>query len=366
MKMSALRKIRNLGILAHVDAGKTTLTENMLFLSGGIREVGNVDKGTSLSDGMDVEKKRGISVRASTLTFSWKDVQINLIDTPGHVDFSAEVERSLRVLDSAVLVLSAVEGIQAQTETIWNALDALHIPVLLFINKIDRMGANPEAVLENLRTEFSPDILPLNRAVNPGRTEATIADLSPEQQKEFLERVAEQNDALLEKYLNGETIEPGPLHATLARNICQRKLFPVMCGVAKNNLGTEELLNHIAAYFPDAPADQDRPVSGVVYQIDHDPKLGRIAGVRLYTGRLEPRNTVHNHTANREEKITQIKKRILGKYEDIGVLLAGDIGFICGLPEAKIGDTLGDPEPVPGNYTFSEPLLSVQVKPTHE
>ena len=175
LKVAELKEIRNLGILAHVDAGKTTLTENMLLLSGRIKAAGNVNKGTSISDGMTVEKQRGISVRASILTFDWKGVQINLIDTPGHVDFSAEVERSLRILDCAVLVLSAVEGIQAQTEPIWDALEALDIPVILFINKIDRAGANLDALLGSIRRALSQDLIVLNRPINEGEPGATTA-----------------------------------------------------------------------------------------------------------------------------------------------------------------------------------------------
>ena len=285
--MGEKRRIRNLGVLAHVDAGKTTVTENMLFLSGSIRSVGNVNKGTSLSDGLEVEKKRGISVRASTLSFPWQGVQINLIDTPGHVDFSSEVERSLRVLDCALLVLSAVEGIQAQTEPIWDALEAMNIPVFLFINKIDRSGANSALVLECLKKEFSADMILLNRAENEGAADATVAALSDDQNSEFIEIIAEKEDSLLEKYLNDEQLAPEDLYAGLAECVKKRKLFPVVCGAAKNNIGIEELLNYIIAYFPDADTDCDQPVSGVVFRIDHDHKLGRIAGVRLYAGSLK-------------------------------------------------------------------------------
>ncbi|MCZ6636027.1 MAG: TetM/TetW/TetO/TetS family tetracycline resistance ribosomal protection protein [bacterium] len=364
--MEAKRRIRNIGILAHVDAGKTTVTEHMLFLSGSIKSIGNVDKGTSQSDGLDIEKKRGISVRATTLSFPWKDVQINLIDTPGHVDFSAEVERSLRVLDGVVLVLSAVEGIQAQTESIWQALEALNLPVILFINKIDRIGANTDALFHSLQKEFSPDMIRLNRAENEGESHATITDLSEDQKNEGIERIAEKDDALLETYLNEESIAPETLQNVLTKCVQKRQLFPVLCGCAKNNIGIEILLDQIVASFPDASTASDQPVSGVVFRLDHDPKLGRIAGVRLYTGQVQNRDTVLNTTANREEKITQIKKVGLNKYEDTGILQAGDIGFLCGMPEAKIGDILGDPGPVPGNYTLSEPLLSVQVKPQDE
>lgn len=364
--MDATRRIRNLGILAHVDAGKTTVTEQMLYLSGSTRAVGNVDKGTSLSDALEVEKKRGISVRASTMSFAWREVQINLIDTPGHVDFSAEVERSLRVLDCAVLVLSAVEGIQAQSEPIWDALAAMGIPTLLFINKIDRKGADVTGVFAELQRTFSPDVVLLNRADNEGFDEAGIDELSAEQTIVLIEKVAEQDDELLERYLDGKVSESQVVQAALVQAIHNRKLFPVMCGAAKSRAGIEALLDAIVCYLPDATTQVDRPVSGVVYRIDHDDRFGRIAGVRLFAGYLQTRDTVVNYTADRHEKIAQIKRSTSNKLEDVGTLAAGDIGFLCGLPDVQIGDILGEPEPVPGAYALSEPLLSVQVRPIDE
>ena len=364
--MQGKRRIRNLGILAHVDAGKTTVTEQMLYLSGSTRAVGNVDKGTSLSDTLDVEKKRGISVRASSLAFSWQDVQINLIDTPGHVDFSAEVERSLRVLDCAVLVLSAVEGIQAQSEPIWDALRAMGIPVVLFINKIDRKGADVAGVFAEMQRAFSPSMVLINGAKNEGFDEAAITELSAVQSDALHEKIAEQDDGLLERYLEGEALESSAIDAALAQATRECKVFPVLCGAAKNRAGIEALLDAIIRYFPDAETSIDKPVSGVVFRIDHDERFGRIAGVRLYAGRLQTRDTVHNHTADREEKVAQIKRSATNKYEDVGELAAGDIGFLCGLPDVQIGDILGDPEPVPGDYALSEPLLSVQVRPLND
>ena len=364
--MGGIRRIRNLGILAHVDAGKTTLTEEMLFLSGSTRAAGKVDKGTSLSDGMAVERRRGISVRASTLSFSWRDVRINLIDTPGHVDFAAEVERSLRVLDGAVLVLSAVEGIQTQTEAIWRALTALELPVMLFINKIDRAGADSGGVIHRLRQELCPEAIFLNRALGEGEPDAATGDLTEAQRAELTEAVAAQDDDLLEKYLAEEEVEPEALRRVLARCVAGRQLFPTLCGSAKNGVGVGELLDALVDYFPDADADDEAPVSGVVFRLDHDPKLGRVAGVRLYAGCLRNRDRVLNHTAGRDELVTQIKCLNLNRYEDSGELGAGDIGFLCGLPEARIGDVLGDPQAVPGDYRLSEPLLSVQVTPAAE
>ena len=359
-------RIRNLGILAHVDAGKTTVTENLLFLSGAIRMAGNVDKGTSLSDTLDVERRRGISVRASAMSFEWEGVRINLIDTPGHVDFSAEVERSLRVLDCAVLVLSAVEGIQAQTESIWAALEALNVPVILFVNKLDRIGADTARVVDDLKRRFSRDVILVNQPEKEGESDARMTDLDPDGQAVLAETVAAKDDALLERFLNEEPISRAEIEKVIAACTARRELFPILCGVAKNMIGTEELLGKIVAWFPDANVDDSRPPSGVVFKLDHDPKLGRIAGVRLYAGRLQNRDIIRNVTADRDEKITQIKKSYLNRYEDTGALSAGDIGFFCGMPEAKIGDILGDPGPIPGSCELGKPLLSVRAIPVHE
>lgn len=361
--MPSSSHIRNIGILAHVDAGKTTLTEGMLFLSGSIRAAGNVDKGTSTSDTMAVERRRGISVRATTIAFRWEDVQINLIDTPGHVDFAAEVERSLRVLDGAVLVLSAVEGIQSQTEAIWRALETLGIPIILFINKVDRIGADTLSIVADLQNEFSPNVVLLNRPVDEAVTDARIGDLTSDQHAEMVETVAAADDQLMEAYLDGDVIAPADVRRALSEGMRERRLFPVLCGVAKNTIGVRELLDGIATWLPDADRSADRATSGVVYRIAHDPKLGRIAGVRMYAGRLQTRDTVVNHTAGREEKITQIKKLAVDRHEDATALEAGDIGLLCGMPEVQVGDILGDPDPVPGNVTLCEPLLSVQVIP---
>ncbi len=361
--MSSARSMRNIGILAHVDAGKTTLTENMLYLSGSTRAAGSVDKGTSRSDVLEVEKKRGISVRSAALSFAWRDAQINLIDTPGHVDFSAEVERALRVLDGAVLVLSAVEGIQAQSEPIWRALEAMDIPTLLFINKVDRMGADSAAVVAALRREFSAAVLPIYAARGEGASGTQLVDLIAEADGALVEHIAEEDDDLLEAYLEGAVPGAAALRAALAAAVGRRALFPTLCGSGKNQLGIDCLLDAIVDYLPPAPQAVEAPPSAVVFRIDHDAKVGRIAGVRVFRGRLKTRDSILNATAGREEKIAQIKKSYLNKFEDISSIEAGDIGFLCGLPEVKIGDVLGDPEPVPPTYALSEPLLSVQVRP---
>jgi small GTP-binding protein len=355
--------IRNLGILAHVDAGKTTLTEGLLFCSGATSAAGNVDKGTSLSDTLDVERRRGISVRASTLSFTWRDVHFQLIDTPGHVDFSAEVERSLRVLDGAVLVVSAAEGIQTQTETIWRALQARGLPVVVFVNKIDRMGADAAAVVAQLQREFSPDMLWLNRAQGEGDS-ATAVELDAEQRAQLLENVAATDEPLLDLWLATDgDLTAEQWQPVLAEAVAKRRLFPVVCGAAKNRMGIEQVLDTLVRYLPDAPDDAEAALSAVVFRLDHDAKLGRVAGVRLFAGRLRTRDRVHNVTADRQEQVTQIKRMRLGRHHDAAELRAGDIGFLCGLPEVRIGDILGDASAVPGGYTLTAPLLSVQVTP---
>jgi len=364
--MEKKKRIRNLGIVAHVDAGKTTVTEQMLYLSGATRAVGNVDKGTSLSDALEVEKKRGISVRASALSLGWKGVQVNLIDTPGHVDFSAEVERSLRVLDCAVLVLSAVEGIQAQSEPLWDALEALSIPVILFINKIDRMGSDVAGVVAEVQRVLSADAVLLHGVMKEGSDEVDLAVLDAARYGELVERLAERDDSLLERYLEGVRLEREEIERVLVRATGARGLFPVLCGAAKNRVGIAALLDAIVDYLPDAATEVAAPVSGVVFRIDHDERLGRVAGVRMYAGRLATRDVVENYTAGREEKVAQIKRSATAKLQDVAALEAGDIGFLCGLSAARIGDVLGDPAPVPGDYALNEPLLSVQVAPEEE
>ena len=361
--MAQTHTIRNLGVLAHVDAGKTTVTEQMLYLSGSTRAAGNVDKGTSLSDGLEVERRRGISVRASTLSFQWGHHRINLIDTPGHVDFGAEVERSLRVLDGAVLVVSAVEGIQTQTETIWRALEAMGLPVVVFVNKIDRIGADSAAVHESLRAELSPQMVRLDLPTAEGADSAAVGGLDGPGGEALVEAVAATDDMLLEEYLEGEAVTDQSLEDSLTRAVASRQLFPVLCGSAKTGAGLEALLDAVVRYLPAASGDPAAPVSGVVFRLEHDARLGRMAGVRLFAGSLRNRDRVRNHTADREELVTQIKRLEVNKYEDAPELAAGEIGFLCGLPEARIGDVLGDPTVVPGDYRLSEPLLAVQVEP---
>lgn len=370
--------LRNVGIVAHVDAGKTTITEQFLFAAGAIGSAGSVDKGTSITDSMSVERERGISVRLSTASFLWNGVRINLVDTPGHVDFCAEVERSLRALDCAVLVLSAVEGVQAHTSTIFNALKALNIPTLFFINKIDRIGADARAVISEIERELTGDLVPLQEALNQGENEATQASLwesgndglparneSPAVSA-VVEAIIEKNDQLLDRFLNGETFSHAELDEALVAGVAECLHYPVLVGVAKNSLGIEPLLNAVVRYLPGPLVEENKALSGVVFRIDHTPKLGKVAGVRIFSGKISTRDSVFNSTRSIEEKVSQLKKVYTGKYEDIRTLGAGDIGVICGFSNAQVGDVLGSAENIPESYSFSAPLLTVMATPEND
>ncbi|WP_025705179.1 GTP-binding protein, partial [Paenibacillus graminis] len=232
----------NVGIFAHVDAGKTTTTEHILYESGRIKAVGSVDSGTALTDSMEVERQRGISVRAALASFEWRGVQVNLVDTPGHVDFLSEVERSLRVMDCAVLILSAVEGVQAQSEMIWNALRKLGIPTLIFLNKMDRAGADPAAVLAQARTYLSGDILPVQQALGQEQNYTGALDLwaeaaDPAARTELLEALAERDEALLETYMSGTPLDLTAWKEQLKAGAGAGKWFPLVYGVAAKGLG---------------------------------------------------------------------------------------------------------------------------------
>ncbi|HZG75328.1 MAG TPA: translation factor GTPase family protein [Paenibacillus sp.] len=359
---------RNVGIFAHVDAGKTTTTEHLLYESGRIRALGDVDRGTASTDWLDVERERGISVRAATTMFEWKGVAVNVVDTPGHVDFLSEVERSPRVMDGAVLVVSAVEGVQAQTEVIWHALRRLGIPTLLYVNKMDRVGADAERALADIRKHLSPQAAPVQCPVGEGETFEGVRDKwtgAPDERAELVEFIAQTSEPLLERY-----IEEG-LPATddniafwretfraLARG---GELFPVLFGASTKGIGIRELMDGIVAYLPEPAGDRAAPVSGVVFKVERDKTMGRMAYVRLYRGTLRNRDAVRNRTLGADEKVTQIRKVDGQKSEDVGVLEAGDIAAVCGLQQARIGDVLGSGEGVPEEAKLAVPLLTVQV-----
>ncbi|OBZ15716.1 GTP-binding protein [Bacillus sp. FJAT-27264] len=356
----------NVGIFAHVDAGKTTTTEHILYESGRIRSLGSVDTGTALTDSLDVERQRGISVRAALASFAWKGVQVNLVDTPGHVDFLSEVERSLRVMDCAVLILSAVEGVQAQSEMIWSALRKLKIPTIIFMNKMDRTGADPEAVLAQAHTYLSGDIIPVQQPLGREQDYAGTADLWEQGadsavQTELLEALAERDEALLETYMAGDSLDLAIWRNHLADRAAAAELFPLVYGAAAKGMGIPALLDAMIQYFPRAGGDAELPVSGIVYNIQRDKSMGRMAFVRLYEGTIRNRDAVQNYSQDIQGKITQVRKVEGGRTEDVGALEAGDIGVVYGLSGVRIGDVLGRPDAIPQEAKLAVPLLTVRV-----
>ena len=322
-------------------------------------------------------------MRAASTTLCWRDTDINLIDTPGHMDFTAEVERSLRVLDGAVLVLSAVEGVQAQTEIIWKALRERGLPVIFFINKLDRIGADPDRVLSDIRRLLTPHALPVQAVTGLPQDEPVIrsligdgcqsdtrapgsvsaADGCPAPTDDWLERLCDNDEALLGEWLEGRTPSPEALRRSLIRQSRSAQLFPVLFGAALKELGTRPLLDAIVDYLPPPAGDPDKPLSGVVFRLEHDKGMGRIAHVRLYNGILRNRDAVENATQGTQEKVTQIRKVYAHRHEDTGLLQAGDIAAVCGLGRTRIGDILGNRDGIPDAPHMAVPLLLVQVLP---
>ena len=347
-----MSKVRNIGIFAHVDAGKTTLSEQLLAHAGAIRTRGSVDSGTAHTDTLPVERRRGISVKATCVSFRHKDVQVNLIDTPGHVDFSAEVERSLWALDAAVLVVCAVEGVQPQTEVLFSAIREQHIPVIFFVNKTDRAGADPERTLGQIRRLLTPNAVALSDA------------------EAVTELICEQDDELFERYLNGESFEDGFLRQKLSVLTQRVEAYPVLCGSALRDEGVQELLDAVVDFLPAPAVCED--LCGVIFAAQHDRNLGRGVWVRMFGGTLENRMPVAlpalTDPITGEEKAEKVKiSQILDPDGNpTGQLTAGGIGVVYGLGNVPIGHVIGSAgllsrRIAPGN--LRTPLISVQVIP---
>ncbi|WP_243125505.1 elongation factor G [Clostridium amazonitimonense] len=364
-----IKGVRNIGILAHVDAGKTTLTEHILYKSEVIRSLGSVDKGTAHTDSLEVEKQRGISVKSSEANLSWKGIDINIIDTPGHVDFSAEVERSLSVLDGAVIVISAVEGVQPQTEVYFKALKDMKVPTIIFINKVDRVGADIDKVLEEINKILTDSALTLEflrgqESQNP-EVELLFKDQvkSPKYKDDFIEALAEKDEVLLEKYLEGEDIDSKFLKERLALLIGKCSIYPVLYGAAMRDVGVTELLDSLVDFIPSYEDYSKEELSAIVFKVKRHKNLGKLAYTRLYAGKIESRDLVYNHTKDIEEKVTQIKKLKGNKEIDYGHVLSGEIACVSGLSKVSIGDILGSTKRVPKTPSIAKPLLTLQVFP---
>jgi ribosomal protection tetracycline resistance protein len=358
--------IRNIGVLAHVDAGKTTITEQLLYKSGTVRALGSVDKGTAHTDSLEVEQQRGISVKAAAANLTWKGIEINIIDTPGHVDFSAEVERALSILDGAVVVISAVEGVQPQTEVYFKALQAMHIPTIIFINKVDRAGASVKKVLEDIHKSLSKDAVAVEVLIGEESKESKVKYILEKENKEdlnkFIEDIVEKDEELLESYLNGDDLNISVLHEKLAKLTHSCCLYPVLYGAAIKGIGIDELIDSLIAFLPPPKGSSEECLSGVVFKIEHNKTFGKLAYIRLYSGELKSRDIVYNSTKAVEEKITQIKKLSGLKEVESGRLAAGEIAKVSGLSSASIGDILGNPEMIKAVPNIAIPLLTLQVK----
>lgn len=355
-----LRRTLDLGILAHVDAGKTTLTERLLHAAGVIDEVGSVDKGTTQTDTLELERRRGITIKSAVVSFQIDDVTVNLIDTPGHPDFIAEVERALSVLDGAVLVLSAVEGVQPQTRLLMRALQRLRVPTLVFVNKIDRAGAGEGRVLAAIAERLTPAIVPMGRVREIG---TRVAGFEPRVDEARLAAVlAENDDALLAALVEEGRVPPSRLHAELAVQIGRALVHPVFFGSALTGAGVEELMTGIAELLPARRGDVDGPVSGTVFKIERGASGEKIAYVRMVSGTLRTRERVR-FGEDAEEKVTAIGAFADGSVERRHSVSAGEIAKLWGLREIRIGDRIGEPPTVATRHQFAPPTLESAVVP---
>ncbi|MCZ7567557.1 MAG: elongation factor G [Ardenticatenaceae bacterium] len=408
-----LNKIRNIGIIAHIDAGKTTTSERILFYTQKIHRMGEVHEGAATMDWMEQERERGITITAAATTTFWRDHQVNLIDTPGHIDFTVEVQRSLRVLDGGIVVFDAVAGVEPQSETVWRQADRYGVPRICFVNKMDRVGANFERTVEMIRTRLNATPLPIhyplgsedqyrghidliaNKAVifldDLGtRSEATevpaaLADIVAELREQLIEKIAETDEELTLKYLEGEEITEAELKAALRRAVIANKFFPVLSGSALKNKGVQAVLDAVVDYLPsplDVPpvvgheprneerilthkADPNEPLAALAFKIVTDPFVGRLAFVRVYSGVLKSGDTVFNSTREKRERIGRMVRLHANSREDITEIRAGDIGAILGPKQTLTGDTLSDPDHpiVLESIKFPEPVINVAIEP---
>ena len=363
----------NLGILAHVDAGKTSLTERLLFAAGVIDEIGSVDDGSTQTDTMALERRRGITIKAAVASFALDDLTVNLIDTPGHPDFIAEVDRALSVLDGAMLVVSAVEGVQSQTRVLMRALRRLGLPALIFVNKIDRAGAACEPVLRNIATRLTPTVVPMGTVTGLGTPDAGYRPYGPADAgfaARLADLLAEHDDALLAAYLDDEASLSGArLRAELAAQTRRARVYPVFFGSAITGAGVAALTAGIREFLPAADGDADRPASGTVFKVDRGPAGERVTYVRMFAGtvhvrdRLPPRGgPPHGGQLRGGERVTGISVFERGSLVRRESVAAGQIATLHGLAQARIGDAIGAPQAREGRH-FSPPTLETVVVP---
>ncbi|QWH01455.1 TetM/TetW/TetO/TetS family tetracycline resistance ribosomal protection protein [Bacillus mycoides] len=353
----------NIGIVAHVDAGKTSLTERILYETNVITEVGRVDSGNTQTDSMELERHRGITIKASVVSFFIDDLKVNVIDTPGHADFIAEVERSFRVLDGAILVISAVEGVQAQTKILMRILQKLNIPTILFVNKIDRSGANTEKVMKQIKDVLSNEALPFYSVLNEGTKEARI--IAYKSYDDCIELLAPYNESLLASYVNDEIVPDTLLKEELNKQIAQANVFPIFFGSAMTGMGVTELLENISDLFPANKFAENEILSGVVFKIERESSGEKIAYVRVFSGRLHVRKYVDIQRSESLPHKEKIKKMCIfhnGNAVQASTVHSGEFCKVWGLTNIKIGDIIGEWTDYIKDIHFAEPQMEAAIE----
>ncbi|MDO8565952.1 MAG: elongation factor G [Candidatus Moranbacteria bacterium] len=412
MRKTPIENYRNIGIIAHIDAGKTTTTERILFYTGITHKIGEVHEGTATMDWMEQEQERGITITSAATTCFWKGYHINIIDTPGHVDFTVEVERSLRVLDGGVVVFDGKEGVEPQSETVWRQAEKYGVPRMCFINKIDKEGAVFEDALASIWNRLTPHAVAIQyplglrgdfyglidlmlmkaftfegemgEKVIEGEIPAEYLDRAKEWREKMVEKISETDDALTEKYLNGEEISVAELKAALRRAVIGVRLHPVFTGTALRNKGVQLMLDAVVDYLPspidippvtgiDPETDQelvretrdDEKFSALAFKIATDPFVGQLTFFRVYSGTVKAGSYVLNSTKNEKERIGRILRMHANHREEIEELTAGDIGALVGMKSTTTGDTLCDLESpvILENIVFPEPVIDISIEP---
>jgi elongation factor G len=407
-----LNKIRNIGIMAHIDAGKTTTTERILFYTGKVHRMGEVHDGAATMDWMVQEQERGITITSAATTCEWCDCLINIIDTPGHVDFTVEVERSLRVLDGAVAVFCSVGGVEPQSETVWRQADKYGVPRIAFINKMDRVGADFFRGVSMMKTRLGANPVPLQLPIGSedkfrgvidlitekaiiyvddlgtSREESAIpddlSDLVQKYRGKMLESLAEFDDALLEKYLEGQVIPRAEIQEAIRKGTLSAKITPVLCGSAFKNKGVQMLLDAVVDYLPsplDLPpvtgrvpgedgeqirsADDKQPFAALAFKFMADPYVGKLAFFRVYSGTLKTGSYILNSSKNRKERVGRILRMHANHREDIDMVSTGDIAAVVGLKDTFTGDTLCDDKNpiVLEAMEFPDPVIDIAIEP---
>jgi elongation factor G len=407
-----LEHYRNIGIIAHIDAGKTTTTERVLYYTGKTYRIGSVDDGTTVTDWMEQERERGITIVSAAVSAEWKGYLINIIDTPGHIDFTAEVQRSLRVLDGGVVVFDAVQGVEPQSETVWRQANRYGVPRICFVNKMDRVGASYERTIEMIQERLGASPLAVQVPIGSEATFVGAVDLFTERatvwedqlgaeprqieipenlvdqvaiaREKLVESIAETDDELTLKYLEGEEITIDELKSALRKAVIAGLITPVFCGTSLRNKGVQPLLDAVVDYLPsplDIPAvrgfkpstdeeiertaDDTAPFSALVFKIVTDPYVGRLAYLRIYSGKVKQGASVYNSSKDRKERIGRLIRMYADRREDIADASAGDIAAVLGLKFSFTGDTLCDAsdQVVLENITFPEPVISVAIEP---